>query len=150
MGDGLHRLVYYSKNAIEHGGTAVDTEIRQILASSRRNNPAVGVTGALMFNQGCFAQALEGPRTAIERTFERIQRDFRHADVVALQFAPTSERCFPTWSMAFVGSTAADMTRYGDIAGESGFDPATLTGDRLFETLHALVLEEEHSLAIAG
>ncbi|ESR26753.1 hypothetical protein [Lutibaculum baratangense] len=33
------------------------------------------------------------------------------------------------------------------IAGESGFDLSRMTGDRLFETLHALVLQEEGATA---
>lgn len=145
--DGLHRLVYYSRNAIGGDGAELDGEIRQILASSRRNNPADGVTGALMFNRGCFAQVLEGGRRDVERVFERIQRDLRHGDVVALQFGPVPERGFPAWSMAFVGGSEEDGARYGGIAGESGFDPEALGGDRLFGILRDLVVEEGRAAA---
>jgi hypothetical protein len=62
--------------------------------------------GTLLFNRGCFAQVLEGPREAVERTFERIQRDPRHADVMPLEFAPVARRGFPSWSMAFVARSA--------------------------------------------
>ena len=140
----LCRLVYYSRNALPGPEADQAAEVRQILASSRRNNPRAGVTGALMFNGGCFAQVLEGPREAVERTFERIQRDARHADVVALQLAPVGRRGFPAWSMAFVGRSPTGGTLHGGIAGESGFvEPALLTGERLFDTLRELVLEEE-------
>ena len=117
--------------------------IDEILAVSRRNNTAVGVTGALMFNAGCFAQVLEGPQAAVEATFERIQQDERHGDVSLLAFGPAEERAFETWSMGYVGTSAAARARFSDIAGVSGFDPSRLTGERLFETLHALALEEE-------
>ena len=83
----LQRLVYYSRNAIPGTSGELERHIEQILETSRRNNEAVGVTGALMFNNGCFAQILEGPREAVEKTFERIQRDPRHSDVVLLDLS---------------------------------------------------------------
>ena len=140
----LCRLVYYSRNALPRPEATQAAEVRRILASSRRNNPRAGVTGALMFNGGCFAQVLEGPREAVKRTFGRIQRDTRHADVAVLQLAPVGRRGFPAWSMAFVGRSPTGGTLHGGIAGESGFvEPALLTGERLFDTLRELVLEEE-------
>lgn len=143
MPETLHRLVYHSRNLLPGPEEAVSAAIRQILAVSRRNNTAAGVTGALMFNQGCFAQVLEGPRATVERTFERIQRDPRHSDVVLLQFGTVERRAFPGWSMAFAGRSAAGAAAYGAIAAETGFDPATLSGDRLLAILQEVVLEEE-------
>ena len=98
-----------------------------------------------MFNAGCFAQVLEGPRAAIEATFERIQQDDRHGDVSLLAFGPAQERAFETWSMGFVGSSIDGAVRYGQLAQMSGFDPARMSGDALFETLHQLALEEENA-----
>ena len=143
MTEMLYRLVYYSRNCMVGSPAANAEAIQEILAASRRNNPKVGVTGALMFNTGCFAQVLEGPRDGVEFTFERIQRDQRHGSVTILEFAPASERRFKQWSMAFVGATVTDDSRYGAIGAESGYDPSRMTGDALFETLHRLVLEEE-------
>ena len=61
-----------------------------------------------------------------------------------LQLAPVGRRGFPAWSMAFVGRSPTGGTLHGGIAGESGFvEPALLTGERLFDTLRELVLEEE-------
>ena len=149
MSDGLHRLVYYSRNALSGSEQAIALEIQQVLASSRRNNAADGITGALMFNRGCFAQVLEGPRPALERTFERIQRDPRHEDVLLLQFERIQERGFPDWSMAFIGHSAEGSRLHDGIAGQSGFVPARLTGDRVVQLLRELVLEEEGLAAIA-
>ena len=102
----LYRLVYYSRNLIPGHPADIEAEIDSILQSARRNNAPLGVTGALIFNSGVFAQALEGPRHSIEGVFERIQRDRRHADVQVLAFEATPERRFPNWSMAFVGRSA--------------------------------------------
>jgi hypothetical protein len=144
MSDELYRLVYYSHNRI--AGDAQDA-VQEILAASRTNNTRAGVTGALLFNAGCFGQVLEGNRRAVEATFERIQCDPRHGDVALLAFEPAAERVFANWSMAFVGNRADDAERYADLAAASGFDPSRMTGDRLFEVLQRLALEEEESLA---
>jgi hypothetical protein len=141
----LYRLVYYSRNRVPGDGAA--GEIRAMLDASRTNNDRVGVTGALLFNAGCFGQVLEGTREAVETTFERIQRDDRHGDVSLLEFQPVPERAFANWSMAFVGAGQLDAERFGGIAAESGFDPSRMSADRLFGTLQRLALEEEHGEA---
>jgi Sensors of blue-light using FAD len=145
MTEDLYRLVYYSRNAIAGDTEALDGEIRSILAASQANNERVGVTGALMFNSGCFAQVLEGPRIAVEDVFERIQQDVRHGDVSLLGFDPTPARTFENWSMGFVGASVEDAARYGSLEQDTGFDPARMTSDALFETLHRLALEEERT-----
>ena len=145
MSHDLHRLVYYSRNRVP--GADAAGEVRSILGASRRNNGRAGVTGALVFNAGCFGQVLEGPRRAIEATFERIQRDARHGDVSLLDFRPVAERAFDNWSMAFVGAEQLDAERFGGIGAESGFDPSRMSADRLFGTLQRLALEEEHGEA---
>lgn len=96
MTEALYRIVYCSRNTAPTG----PEELRQILAASRVNNARDGVSGALLFSDGSFAQVLEGPLAAVERTFERIQCDLRHAGVTVLQFGPTEGRVFADWSMA--------------------------------------------------
>ncbi|MGX7705993.1 BLUF domain-containing protein [Methylobacterium sp. Gmos1] len=139
----LYRLVYASKNLLQGPDHEITAAVRQILAASQANNRAIGVTGALMFNGGAFAQVLEGPRAGVEETFERIQRDERHGDVTVLQCGPAETRGFPDWSMAFVGQSARGQALWCGLAAESGFDLARLDGDGVFSMLHGLVLEEE-------
>jgi hypothetical protein len=143
MSENIHRLVYYSKNTVPGDAGALANEITSILAASRINNHWVGVTGALMFNAGCFAQVLEGPANAVEGVFERIQQDDRHGQVSLLAFDPVQVRAFENWSMGFVGSSISDATQYAAISQDTGFDPARMTGEALFETLHRLAMEEE-------
>lgn len=139
----LYRLVYASKNLLQGPEAEVTAAVRQILDASQRNNSEVGVTGALMFNAGAFAQVLEGPRQGVEATFERIQRDLRHSDVTVLQCGPAESRGFANWSMAFVGQSPQGQARFSGLAAESGFDLSRLDGDRVFAMLHGLVMEEE-------
>ncbi len=103
MDTDIYKLVYCSRNTIEETPEQTVAEIQSILACARSNNAKVGVTGALLFSADVFAQVLEGPAEAVERIFEKIQRDPRHSDVVILQSEHTEARDFPEWSMAFAG-----------------------------------------------
>lgn len=147
MSENLYRLVYYSRNAIPGDTEALAATITSILTKSQANNQRAGVTGALMFNAGCFAQVLEGSRSSIEDVFERIQQDERHGEVSLLAFDAADTRAFANWSMGFVGASVDDAARYGALVQESGFDPARMTGEALFETLHRFAIEEEQAAA---
>lgn len=143
MSKQVHRLVYISRNAMPGTNDEVVEGIHQILKSSRSNNARVGVTGALLFNSGCFAQVLEGSSSAVSETFERIQWDERHSDVLVLDYSPVTARAFPDWSMSFVGMAQSGQQLFGDVSAASGFNPAHLEVDQILSTLHRLVLEEE-------
>ncbi|WP_237479000.1 BLUF domain-containing protein [Lichenibacterium dinghuense] len=140
----LYRLIYTSRNFLGGSDAEQAAAVDGILAVSKRNNARVGVTGALLFNAGFFAQILEGPRAAVETTFERIQRDTRHSDVSVLQCEPVAARGFPNWSMAFVGQGSQGRTLWGDVAEQTGFDPAHVEADRLFATLLTIVERGEN------
>ena len=147
MSEQVHRLVYFSRNAMPGTSDEVVDGVHQILKSSRRNNAKVGVTGALLFNSGCFAQVLEGPSSAVSETFERIQWDERHSDVLVLEYAPVAGRSFPDWSMSFVGASRSGQHLFGDVSKASGFNPIHLKADEILTTLQRLVLEEEKQTA---
>ncbi len=143
----LYRLVYYSQNHIDSATDGFDAAIDDILGRSRRNNQRDGITGALMFNAGCFAQVLEGPLDVVEAAFERIQQDERHGDVSLLAMEPIVARSFPDWAMGFVGRAAGAAKRFGGVGTASGFDPARLDGDSIHATLKRLAIEEERLTA---
>ena len=140
---GLYRLVYYSRNAIMGLQEEIRSAVDQILAKSQRNNARVGVTGALMFTDGLFAQVLEGERVAIETVFERIQLDERHCDVQLLSFAPVDARLFPNWAMAYVGNDDGGKAKFGHYGAASGFDYAAADGDQITSQLRALLQDDE-------
>lgn len=97
MNSDLFRLSYCSRTAIAGD---ISAELSRILTTSRANNARCGVTGAMLHNQGCFAQVLEGPLVAVQHVFERIQRDLRHTDVVVLQAERVVTPLFGEWDMA--------------------------------------------------
>ncbi len=127
----------------------IQQDIREILEASRRNNHAAGVTGALMFNAGVFAQVLEGDRDAIEQTFERITCDLRHAETMIMQFEPIDQLGFPDWSMGFVGRTQTDAALLSQFETGTGLDRDALKGDRIFQMLRSLALEDENDRRLA-
>ncbi len=148
MSETIYRLAYCSRNALP-ADTDMEGELRRILDVARPNNARLGITGALLFSRGCFAQILEGPYAAVERVFEAIQHDERHRDVVALQFEAVGERGFGAWSMAYVGTMAEGDRRYEGIGVAADFNPANCTGAELFETLHRILLGQERSRSAA-
>lgn len=78
-----------------------DADIEAILASSRRHNEVVGVTGMLLLGNGYFVQVIEGGGPAVDRTYLRILRDPRHRDAVLLYDGSGEPRRFGGWSMGF-------------------------------------------------
>jgi len=147
MTNDLYRLVYYSLNKVCGSSADLADAVSAILASSRVNNARVGITGALIFNKGVFAQVLEGNLVELERTFERIQRDPRHSDVQVLAFEPVPSRGFPYWSMGFVGRSRQDEVILQHVGRDSGFEPKRLEGERIFEIMRAIAVEEENCVA---
>lgn len=139
----LYRLVYTSRNLLAGSDGEQEAAVARIVAASRRNNVRDGVTGALMFTAGSFAQVLEGARGAVEATFERIQRDPRHGDISVLLCEFVPDRVFPEWTMAFVGRTGRGRALYGHIGPSTGFDLSRVEADGLCSALLDLVRAED-------
>lgn len=135
MNDELHRLVYLSRNKIQGDVDTICKEITQILRAAREHNVKQDVTGALMFNAGCFAQVLEGRKENVQTIFDRIEHDTRHSEVVILDFSPVQKRAFPEWSMAYMGEDEALDDRFFMIAEETNFDMRSLSGNKSFDVL---------------
>ena len=70
-----------------------------ILSSARRNNPQLGITGALVCRHDLYLQMIEGPADSIDALFARIVEDDRHFDLQLLLTEPMGERLFPNWAM---------------------------------------------------
>ena len=142
-----YRLVYYSRNFTTVDEVSFDAGVADILDVSRLNNARDDITGALMFNAGCFAQVLEGPLDKVEAAFERIQQDERHGEVSLLAMDPIEARSFPNWAMGFVGLSDTDAVRFANVGTASGFDLSRLNGNELHGILRDLAIEEERTTA---
>lgn len=97
----LWRVIYTSRAAPRPPGQSEEAMIEAILATARRNNARNGLTGALIYQDGRFAQMLEGPPEALEELLARIARDPRHTDMEMLYTAEAESRVFAAWNMAY-------------------------------------------------
>lgn len=140
------RLIYTSRNMMQGSPEQTERAIEGILDISRRNNATVNVGGVLMFNNGCFLQVLEGPLETVTSTFERIQCDRRHADVIVLEAGDVADRLFTDWSMAFVGSNVADLARYRELSLNRAA-AEIMRGDGVLGMLQELVQADENRAA---
>ena len=102
----MFRVVYCSRSVATNQDGGIAALLDQILSVARENNARSGITGALLYNDGCFAQVLEGDALAVQDVFEKIQRDARHNDVLVLEAGVAAERLFAKWDMAL--AEAAD------------------------------------------
>jgi hypothetical protein len=140
MSNQLYTLSFFSRHANDNRDPMeLAREIQDILTVARRSNAQSGITGAMLYNAGRFAQVLEGPLSEVEKTFDRIMLDRRHRDVTMLQFHPIDRRNFGNWSMAFAGigpeaphhaKTSLALADPGEIiAGQEGSDLIALLRD---------------------
>jgi len=143
MQQNLVRMVYFSRNAMAGGREELAAQIGQILAIGRANNARAQVTGALLFNSGVFAEALEGESRHVQATFKRIQRDSRHKNVELLSVEPVAARLFPHWSMGFLGRSREDERLFGHFAEMTGLDRRQFESDRILRLLCEIARDEE-------
>lgn len=76
-------------------------DIDDIVATARRVNADLEVTGLLAFDGRGFAQILEGEDQTIRSLYDRIRRDRRHFGCVLLFFGEMKQRRFKDWSMGY-------------------------------------------------
>lgn len=77
-------------------------DLVELLAVARGANAERGVTGLLLYREGCFYQVLEGNEFAVNKTFHDIEKDPRHRDVQVLFKGESESREFPDWQMGFL------------------------------------------------
>ncbi|OAI02322.1 diguanylate cyclase [Methylomonas methanica] len=98
----LFFLIYVSKAT----QCFTDIQLNTLLEKTRTDNNARGITGCLLYMDGCFMQILEGSRRTVLGLVEKIKRDPRHRDFQLVMQAAQQRRIFPDWSMGF-----RDLTR---------------------------------------
>jgi Sensors of blue-light using FAD len=97
MSSPFFQLVYVSSGVKPFS----NEELVQLLEKSRVNNSSLGVTGMLLYKDGDFMQALEGPEDVVRQLSAKIAKDPRHHGFVTLVNGASPAREFPDWSMGF-------------------------------------------------
>lgn len=90
------------------------SELSDILAVSRERNRVDGVTGVILYQEGSFAQVLEGPEDAVRACFARIEKDRRHSGCTVILEEKADARLFENWDMEIVSMVRmAAMEKHG-------------------------------------
>ena len=85
--------------------------LENILTKSEAKNPAVGITGNLIYHADLFLQLLEGPHLAVHKLYETILADNRHTDIVKLRDETFNRRLFASWAMKNDGHQSWMLSR---------------------------------------
>ena len=93
----MHVILYTS----EYTGKAeeINQTLKDIVSSSKRNNPKTLITGALFFHNGRFLQVIEGPKKSVDDLMSHITKDYRSKNLLELVNEPILERSFSLWNM---------------------------------------------------
>ena len=127
----IHYLLYASSSPRKFD----DAELADLLALSRRNNEATGISGMLLYADGNFIQYIEGPADKVTSLYRRIGEDPRHRNLTVLVEGDADRRRFPDWSM---GYRALDREK---AAGLGRFElQRDAVAERLADADHALIV----------
>ena len=119
--DALLGVAYLSTAAELFG----DDALGSILGVSRAHNARAGVTGMLLYGDGVFLQAIEGPPGVVHGLLGRIGQDPRHRGVQVLYEQPLAAREFGAWTMGFARADRPTEDGASPVF-DVGFDPAAL------------------------
>ncbi len=108
-------LIYLSKAAV----SPASQDAASIYLTARKRNEALGLTGYLHREQGCFLQYLEGPSEGLDQLLLSLRRDWRHSDMRVLHRAPLQQRRFPGWNMEFTETPATSYAIWSGTEGNS-------------------------------
>lgn len=92
----MYYLIYSSKATDEMN----DSVLMEIMAKAEEKNKAQHITGLLVYFNGTFIQMLEGKEDDVLDTFDRIENDSRHEQIIKLFSGKTDKRHFPNWKMS--------------------------------------------------
>jgi Sensors of blue-light using FAD len=131
----LVRLLYASRAA-----EAVTHDlIEAILQSSRKHNPAFGITGVLCYGGDVYMQVLEGGRDAVNALYNKIVRDERHRDIALLHYQEVAERKFAGWTMGQVNLAKVNPSLLLKYSDRPVLDPFAASGRASMALLEELI-----------
>ncbi|WKZ58156.1 MAG: BLUF domain-containing protein [Cyclobacteriaceae bacterium] len=93
----MYHLIYVSQAA----RPLAESELIEILRTSRENNASKNITGMLLYLNDKFIQVLEGEEKAVQELFDQISSDLRHNRVIRVLEGNAEQRTFKDWSMGF-------------------------------------------------
>lgn len=94
----IFHLLYVSQRS----KNVQDKDLDDIIEVSQRNNGANDISGLLIQNGDFFIQLLEGNKSKVQTTFNKISTDPRHFRVRTIYSGESPQRLFPMWAMGLV------------------------------------------------
>jgi hypothetical protein len=130
----VKKLVYASKRRCDD-----PAEIERMLATSRANNRADGLTGLLLYDDKRFLQLIEGDHDPIARCFLRIARSRLHAEIEIAVFEDSPVHLFANWDMRSIdlGGAAPSLASFWRRAQAAPEDRRREMVERFFLENHA-------------
>jgi FAD-dependent sensor of blue light len=101
----LSQLVYVSNRK----AACTDEEIEKILASCKKNNPPLNITGILLYSDTKFIQLVEGEYKMINDLYNKIKTDSRHDQTRLISLGPIQKKAFPSWHMGTRKITGSEV-----------------------------------------
>ncbi|PZR30336.1 MAG: bluf domain protein [Azospira oryzae] len=98
--------------------SCTEPEIEKILASCKKNNPPLNITGALLYSENQFIQYVEGEAIELMSLYDKIKKDQRHEKTVMISYSPITDRIFPSWHMGNRKITSEDIDFVTDITAD--------------------------------
>lgn len=141
----LFSLAYRSRNLVEDLTLDSLGELTNLLEVARARNAKLDITGALIFNEGLFAQILEGEEAAVREVFDSIQKDRRHTEINVFPTQQYEHRRFEAWSMAFVGPSPSARDYYERFSLLNGFEWTEASAGALVDLILDLIAIERAS-----
>lgn len=130
----LVRLLYASRAA-----AASPNAIQAILDSSRKYNPARGITGILCHGGDVYMQVLEGGREQVNALYNLIAADKRHTQVTLLHYEEVTERRFAGWTMGQVNLSKINTSVLLKYSERATLDPYAVSGRVSMALLEELI-----------
>lgn len=134
----LCRLIYSSEAVAGLGYP----DLKDIMEKSEKNNTPVGISGMLCYGNDKFLQILEGERSMVSETYERILNDERHMQSQLIDFREIDRRLFTNWSMKVVEMGEQFPQKVQELSmkysGYNQFDPKGMTSDQCLEFMKEL------------
>jgi hypothetical protein len=127
----LSRLIYYSENQLDPQKGSLLTQLNDILKVSKRNNKALGVTGALLFDDLWFIQVLEGHRADVLKIYDRLKQDDRHAKITLVELCDIKGRMFGNWWMSLATRNDATLPAFAPHLRKDRLRPDRMTAAQL-------------------
>jgi hypothetical protein len=132
----LSRLIYFSENKV--GPVAREAQIAKLMRVAVDRNRRRQITGALVYDDRWFAQALEGEPYALQETFELIEKDPRHANIQIISRVSVAGRLFGAWSMGFAARTRATEPLFGLHWYNTSMNPRIMSEDNILKLMVGL------------